>query len=272
MKLELLKMQGAGNDYLFYDAIKNLPPKNPRRLARVLSQRHKGLGADGLVLMLPSDKADARMQMFNADGSEGKMCGNAIRCMGKYLFQTVKDVDILRIETAASVKTLYRHKKGDAVLVNMGKATPIVTKNTGVPCFLRLGGLLAYPISVGNPHLVCFGETENRGLLLTLAEVGKTLSFFPEGVNVEIAKVIAKNQVKVRVFERGSGETLSCGTGAVAVAAVGIKLGILTSSAPISLCFPGGDLVTKIDNSGDFWLGGDTQLVYKGVFDIEDCL
>lgn len=272
MKLELLKMQGAGNDYLFYDATKNLPPKNPRKLARLLSQRHKGPGADGLVLMLPSDKADARMQMFNADGSEGKMCGNAIRCMGKYLFEKDQEKDTLHIETAASVKTLYRHKKGDAVLVNMGKAIPVTTKNAGVPCFLRLGGLLAYPILVGNPHLVCFGETEDFGKLSTLAEVGKSLSFFPEGVNVEIAKAVAKNQAQVRVFERGSGETLSCGTGAVAVSAVGMRLGIFTSTAPVSLHFPGGNLATKKDGNEDFWLGGETQFVYKGVFEIEDCV
>lgn len=270
MTLDLIKMQGAGNDYLFFDGRTNIPPRNPRALARRLSSRQAGIGADGLVLMLPSEVADAKMQMFNADGSEGKMCGNAIRCMGDYLFKKENEKNILHIETLSGIKTLYRHKGADCVLVNMGKATLGTTKRAGVPFFLRLGGMLAYPVSVGNPHLVCFGKEGDFELLENLFLAANRLACFPLGVNVEMAIPKDGATAEVRVIERGSGETLSCGTGAVAVAAMGMGLGYFPSAKPVALEFKGGHLIVKQDKTGDFWLTGDTKAVYEGRFEIED--
>lgn len=270
MTLDLIKMQGAGNDYLFFDGFLKTLPKNPRALARRISPRQNGIGADGLVLMLPSAVADAKMLMFNSDGSEGKMCGNAIRCMGNYLFQKQEEKNILQIETLSGIKTLYRHKGENCVLVNMGKAVLGATKRAGVPFFLRLGGVLAYPVSVGNPHLVCFGKEGDFELLERLFLVANRLACFPLGVNVEMAIQKDETTAQVRVIERGSGETLSCGTGAVAVAAVGMGLGYFSPQKPIALQFKGGHLIVKQDKTGDFWLTGDTKTVYEGRFEIED--
>ena len=269
MTITVMKMQGAGNDYLFWEGVS--APPHPRRLAKVLSSRQYGIGADGLVLILPSPIADAKMVMFNSDGSEGAMCGNAIRCIGKYLFARDTSKQSLQIETKRGIKTLIKDPHTEDVWVNMGKVMPIVSPKNGVPFWLRQKGCVGYPVSVGNPHLVFFEATPS----LSPARISKTAERIPcfyQGVNIEVATVESPTIAKVSVWERGSGETLSCGTGATAVTAVGMALGILKKDATISLCFKGGELRVKKDEKNHFWLGGETRFIYRGDMEIEDSL
>lgn len=218
MQLRFTKMQGIGNDYVYVWG--TVPPvQDIQRLARVVSHRRFGVGGDGLILILPSEKADFQMRIFNADGSEAMMCGNASRCIGKYLYERgLTDKTEIRLETLSGVKTLHLH-------VSPQRQVDAVTVDMGVPTFIRRVELGAgYPfgegiaLSMGNPHLVIFVDDAES---VNLPGVGPLLEhhpLFPHRVNVEFAQITGDAEIRMRVWERGSGITQACGTGACATA------------------------------------------------------
>ncbi len=286
MKLHFTKMQGCGNDYVYIDCLTGTTPggvlRTPESLAVRLSDRHFGVGGDGLVLMLPSAVADARMRMFNLDGSEGRMCGNAIRCVAKYLY----DHDIVRrptmtIETLSGIKELSLTTKGDTVLsvtVNMGRAALAPEK---IPVRLPGDRVVQRPVSVnghtylltcvsmGNPHAVLFCDDLDTLPLASLGPSFENHPLFPERVNTEFVKLIGRNQLQMRVWERGSGETLACGTGACAAAVAAVLGGYCDRGADIRLTLRGGELVVRYTEEAVTMTGG-CQTVFEGTIDLDD--
>lgn len=271
MKIPFTKMHGLGNDYIYIDCfrtpIDTLP--DPAKLAARLSPRRTSVGADGLVLILPSEVADARMRMFNADGSEGMMCGNAIRCVGKYLYERgllSPDVREITVETASGIKSLslsMRDGRVDAVSVDMGVAE--VSEEIAVETAGKHYHMI--PVSVGNPHWVCFVDdlcevdAESEGARLSSAVEG--------GVNVEFVEHIDGNTLRMRVYERGSGVTLACGTGACASVAAAVSHGVCPVNTPVTVLLDGGALTVILGEDGTLLMIGGAEFVYDGVWDGE---
>ena len=259
MGLKFTKMHGCGNDYIYFNCFET-PVEDPEELSVRISDRHFGVGGDGIVLICPSDKADAKMRMFNIDGSEGKMCGNAIRCVGKYLYDNgIKRCNPLTIDTLSGIKTLNLNigadGKVDSVRVDMGKA---ILKPEEIPVKLDGETAVARPVtingkeykitcvSMGNPHCVVFTDTDVSEL--PLEEIGPKFEFdplFPERVNTEFINVVDKNTLKMRVWERGSGETLACGTGACASVVAACLNGFCEKDTDITVRLVGGELVIR---------------------------
>ena len=259
MGLKFTKMHGCGNDYIYFNCFET-PVEDPEELSVRISDRHFGIGGDGIVLICPSDKADAKMRMFNIDGSEGKMCGNAIRCVGKYLYDNgIKRCNPLTIDTLSGIKTLNLNigadGKVDSVRVDMGKA---ILKPEEIPVKLDGETAVARPVtidgkeykitcvSMGNPHCVVFTDTDVSEL--PLEKIGPKFEFdslFPERVNTEFINVIDKNTLKMRVWERGSGETLACGTGACASVVAACLNGFCEKDTDITVRLVGGELVIR---------------------------
>lgn len=262
--LHFTKMEGLGNDYVYLNCLKHTPDNLPD-LAKRLSDRHFGVGADGLICICPSPIADVRMRMFNADGSEGEMCGNGIRCVGKYVYDKglIPKAE-LTVETKAGIKRLWLTVKSGAVAaatVDMGK--PCVS-----PCstiIVKGKGYTVYPVSVGNPHAVLFlPEIENLDFN-TLGPQIECHPMFPNRTNVEFVKCIDRTHLTMRVWERGSGETLACGTGATAVLAAAATLGLCEREALIRL--RGGELSLRWDTKDDhIYLTGPARTVFEGEF------
>ena len=230
MKLKFTKMQGCGNDYIYFNCFEQ-DVVAPESLSVYLSDRHFGVGGDGVVLICPSQVADAKMRMFNLDGSEGKMCGNAIRCVGKYLYEHgIAPKQELTIETLSGIKKLRLYVENgvvDSVTVDMGPAELDPKK---IPVALEGDVIIDHPVqiggreeritcvSMGNPHCVVFRDNLDT---LDIDKVGPEFEYdplFPERVNTEFVTVVGENTIKMRVWERGSGETWACGTGACAIA------------------------------------------------------
>ena len=238
MKLEFIKMHGCGNDYIYVDCMKKKVEFNEEEVSKKLSNRHFGVGGDGLVLILPSQKADAYMKMFNADGTQGKMCGNAIRCVAKHVYETgyVKK-NSLKIDTLSGIKTLkldVEQNKVVAVEVNMGQpnfessSMPLKTQEKEVVLKeIEVNGLkyAVTCVSMGNPHCVVFVEDVFKLDVNQLGEEFEKNELFKEEVNVEFVKIKSGREVEMRVFERGSKETLACGTGACAVVSAMVRNG-----------------------------------------------
>ena len=259
MGLKFTKMYGCGNDYIYFNCFET-PVEHPEELSVRISDRHFGVGGDGIVLICPSDKADAKMRMFNIDGSEGKMCGNAIRCVGKYLYDNgIKRRNPLTIDTLSGIKTLRLNigadGKVDSVQVDMGKA---ILKPEEIPVKLDGETVVARPVtidgkdyqitcvSMGNPHCVVFTDTDVAEL--PLEKIGPKFEFdplFPERVNTEFINVIDKNTLKMRVWERGSGETLACGTGACASVVAACLNGFCKKNTDVTVRLVGGELVIR---------------------------
>ena len=254
MLRKFVKMEGAGNDYIYFDCLRE-PLASPENLAVRLSDRHRGIGGDGIVLICPSGRADAKMRMFNADGSEGKMCGNAIRCVGKYLFESgAVPKSEMEIETLSGIKRLWLFPEGGTVRrvrVDMGKAEFAAAK---IPVNLPSAQIIDYPlrlagmqrritcVSMGNPHCVVFEDPDG----IELDAVGplfENASVFPQRVNTEFVQKTGERSLKMRVWERGSGETLACGTGACAAAAASVAIGMFPRGEDITVRLPGGELV-----------------------------
>ena len=248
--MRFTKMQGLGNDYLYvYGPV----PEDAAQLSRRLSDRHFGPGADGLIFMGPSTRADFSMRIFNADGSEAEMCGNGIRCVGKYLYDhgyTRKRV--LVIETRAGLRQLTLHGEADkitGVSVEMGtaKTTP---------------GSAGDLVNLGNPHLVRF--VPDVGAVDITAEGPKLEHSVPGGVNVEFVQLLAPKRLRMRVWERGSGVTLACGTGACASAAAAVSRGFCPADTPIELVLDGGSLFITVRADGSIQMEGPAETVYEG--------
>lgn len=256
-KLKFTKMHGCGNDYIYFNCFEqNI--ENPEALSIKLSDRHFSIGGDGVVLICPSDKADARMRMFNADGSEGKMCGNATRCIGKYVYEHgIAKKPIVTLETLSGIKTLHLTVENDivtAVCVDMGAPilapAEIPVKLEGDRAVNVLHQLAGEQrrftcVSMGNPHCVIFTEGVDGLELERIGPAYENDSLFPQRVNTEFAEVIDDHTLKMRVWERGSGETLACGTGACATAVAAVLCGHCKQNEDIKMLLRGGELTIK---------------------------
>ena len=271
--MKFTKMHGAGNDYIYFDCLEG-EPADPSSLAVRLSDRHKGIGGDGIVLIAKSGAADAKMRMFNADGSEGKMCGNAIRCVGKYLYDhgIVKKTEIT-VETLSGIKTLTLFPENGKIArarVDMGPASFVPSE---IPVLLDGDSVIGRTVSVaggeheitcvsmGNPHCVVFEDPDAADL----GRIGPRFEndpLFPERINTEFVKVVGKNTVKMRVWERGSGETMACGTGACAVAAACVALGVCGRGEDIRVILRGGELTIRVEDT--VLMTGPAEEVFTG--------
>ncbi|MGN1345735.1 MAG: carbamoyl-phosphate synthase large subunit, partial [Eubacteriales bacterium] len=275
-KIHFYKMEACGNDYIYVDCAEQTVD-SPEFLSVVLSDRHYGIGSDGLVLIHPSNTADARMQMFNTDGSEGMMCGNAIRCVGKYLHD-VKGIQkkSLTIETASGTKSLRLMTKDNQVVqaeVAMGRAElapeaiPVtLTGDKIVNRTAEIGGenYRITCVSMGNPHCVVFCEETGT---LNLAEIGPLFEespLFPNRVNAEFVRVIDENTLKMRVWERGTGETFACGTGACAAVVAAAENGFCRRGETVRVMLPGGDLYIRYAPDGTVYMRGNAEAIYEG--------
>lgn len=282
MKVNFTKMHGCGNDYIYFDYIYgNTKLSNLSKLATKLSDRHFGIGADGIVLMLPSRKADFKMQMFNSDGSEGAMCGNAIRCIGKYVYEKKYALtDNISVETLSGVKYLKLKTKGGKVLeieVDMGKAIldtksiPLSTEKKefiGEPLDIGEKTFNATCVSMGNPHCVVFVENTD---ILNLSDLGPKFEnnkLFPNRTNTEFVKIDGKNKLIMRVWERGSGETLACGTGACASVVASVLNGLCEYDKQVTVSLKGGKLKIKYSKDGTVTMTGPAETIFNGEIDI----
>ena len=260
MLLEFTKMQGVGNDYIYIDA-RQQKLENPGQLARQLSDRHFGIGSDGLVLILAgANSADVTMAMYNADGSEGMMCGNAIRCVAQWLFERNEmQNNVVRVATKSGLKTV-RRMRDNYYSVNMGVATVGTANLAGIHVLTT--------VSIGNPHVVWFPKFEIKNY--NIERLGKRIEhskIFPNGTNVEFVRVIGENLLEMRVWERGSGETLGCGTGACAAAVASVARGFCNREKLIRVQLPGGELVVDCA-SDNVRLLGPAETVFQGVIKI----
>ncbi|HOJ78772.1 MAG TPA: diaminopimelate epimerase [Bacillota bacterium] len=272
--MKFTKMHGLGNDYVYIDCFHEVVD-NPQRLAVKMSDRHFGVGSDGLVLIEPSEVADAKMRMFNADGSEAEMCGNAIRCVGKYFYENHQRKTTLKIETLAGIKELSLKVADNqviAVTVNMG--APIL-ENAAIPVAVTGEQLINYPIevnnhcyqftavSMGNPHCVIFVPEITDAMVLGDGPLLEKHPLFPKRTNVEFVKLNDDASLTMRVWERGSGETLACGTGACAVTVAAILNNYIQDSATIHL--QGGDLEISWQQPGQpVYMTGSATTVFSG--------
>lgn len=273
------KMQGIGNDYIYFNCIGN-PIVNPEGLAVRLSDRHFGVGADGVILICDSEVADVKMRMFNADGSEGKMCGNGIRCVAKYCYDNaIVNKKQMTIETLSGIKNVEIHTQNGVaklITVDMGKAElapkKVPVKLDGksvVDRAIEIGGkeYNVTCVSMGNPHAVVFVKNVESLNVEKLGKAFEESELFPDGVNVEFVKVIDKHTLKMRVCERGSGETWACGTGACAVAVAAVLNGYCNKDEDICVKLLGGDLVVKYTDDAVYMTGGAVK-VYDGEVEV----
>ena len=274
--MRFTKMHGAGNDYVYVNCFEETVPADLAALAREVSDRHFGVGGDGLILIQPSDEADARMRMFNADGSEAQMCGNGIRCVAKYVYDHgICRQDRLRIETGAGVLSLdVETVDGEVarVRVDMGEpvleAEKIPTTLPGSPVVnadLMIGErrFSVTCVSMGNPHCVIFVDDANDDLVLGCGPAIEVDSHFPERVNVEFVRIASRGEVHQRTWERGSGETWACGTGASAVCVAGVLTG--RTDRLIQNHLRGGDLHLHWNESDNHvYMTGPAEEVFVG--------
>jgi len=265
-KLPFTKMHSCGNDYIFFRG-ENID--NPGNLAIQLTDRNKSIGGDGIVLVLESEKADARMRMFNSDGSEGLMCGSSIRCMAKFLF----DHDIckktkMKIETASGVKDVsyeFGTARADMGLPILSPAKiPVnLTGDAIVARKVNVGGINfeITCLSMGNPHAIVFQELSNFDAIAPLFEKS---DLFPQGINLGVADMKSRDHIEMRVWERGTGETLASGTGAYAAAVAAVLLGYADCDQDITVVQQGGCLTIRYTDHAVF-LTGDVATAYEGV-------
>lgn len=279
--MRFTKMHGAGNDYVYVDCFRQSMPPDPAALARRLADRHFGVGGDGLILICPSDRADARMRMFNADGSEAEMCGNGIRCVAKYVHDHgICRKPVLEIETGAGVKRLELELSGGRVgrvRVDMGQPilhpadvpttlppSPNAPGGAAVDAELVVGdrALRATCVSMGNPHCVLFVERPSDDWVLGLGPIIERDRHFPRRVNVEFVQCVSPREVHARVWERGSGETLACGTGACAIGVAGALAG--RTERRLTVHLPGGTLEVDWADDNHVYLTGPAVEVFSG--------
>jgi len=276
--MRFTKMHGAGNDYVYVDCFQEPMPDDPAELARKVSDRHFGIGGDGLILICPSEIADARMRMFNADGSESEMCGNGVRCVAKYVHDHgIACKNTLQIETGRGVLAIeleIANQKVRRARVDMGE--PILDParipttlpgNPNAPLDLGDCRLSVTCVSMGNPHCVTFVEELNDHWVLSVGPRIETDSHFPRRVNAEFVQVLSPSEARMRVWERGSGETLACGTGACAVCVAGALTGRTGRNVRVHL--PGGDLEIHWAQDNHVYLTGPAVEVFSGEWRVQ---
>ena len=258
--MRFTKMQGLGNDFLL---IRGQVPADVRPQAAALCDRHFGVGADGVIYVSPSQIADCRMSIFNADGSEAKMCGNGIRCVGKYLYDKgITRKTELTVETLSGVRTLRLHAaKGlvQTVTVDMGPAV-LKRENVYYPAGIGFGAL----VSVGNPHLVFFTEAVEDVPLYLWGPRIEADERFAGGVNAEFVQVLSPAALRMRVWERGCGVTMACGTGACASVFAAVKKGLFPINQPIEAVLDGGSLFVTVDEGNGLCMEGPAVTVFEG--------
>ncbi|MEA3464520.1 MAG: diaminopimelate epimerase [Thermodesulfobacteriota bacterium] len=274
--MKFVKMHGAGNDYVYVDCFSQRVV-DPASLAKQVSERHFGIGSDGLILILPSDCADARMRIFNADGSEAEMCGNGVRCVAKYVYDyAIAPRKLLRIETQSGVLTLQLFTdttdKVDSVRVDMGppRLTRAQIPMQGDDDSQALDVALTVEertfqvscLSMGNPHCVVFVDDLDSFPVHYWGPLIEKHPWFPRRINVEFVQVLSPSEVRQRTWERGAGETLACGTGAAAVTVAGFLAG--HTGRKITNHLLGGDLGMEYDESGTIYMTGPATQVFVG--------
>ena len=278
--IRFTKMQGIGNDYIYVNGFREKVP-DPAAFSRFISDRHLGCGSDGLILILPSQKADFQMRMFNADGSEGLMCGNGVRCVAKYVHDYgLTDKTSITLETKGGIKSLEMSLGADgkveAVRVDMGKVhldSASVPVRTSLPEFIHqpviVNGETVYLtcVSMGNPHAVTFVEDP---MALDLEKIGPGYEhhpLFPHRVNTEFVRVLDPHTLQMRVWERGSGETMACGTGACASVVAATLLGYCPKDEEITVHLRGGDLTIHYQPDGTVFMTGPAVTIFDGEID-----
>ena len=272
--MRFTKMHGLGNDFIVVDAIHNAIA-DPAELARRICQRRFAIGADGLILIGESDRADATMRIYNSDGSEAEMCGNGIRCVAKFLYDNgiCKKTD-MSIDTLAGVKPIRLAVDGDAAVaatVDMGAPEfdpariPVTSDANRVRVQLGSRDVEFFCVSMGNPHAVTFDYFPDRDDFLRYGPEMEKHPLFPTKVNVEFCRLDGPNEATVKVWERGAGPTLACGTGSCATLAAGVELGLLNRSADIHL--PGGTLHNEWRDDGHIYMTGPAESSGIGEFE-----
>jgi diaminopimelate epimerase len=280
--IEFTKMHGAGNDYVYINGFNKNLPEDLEKLAIEISHRRFGVGGDGMILILPSDKADARMRMFNADGSESEMCGNGIRCVAKYVYDHgIAKKERMRIETGAGVLALelaVRDGLAEQITVDMGEprleAAQIPTtlasdhnRAINVPLDVKGHRLFATCVSMGNPHCVFFVPELTDELVLGIGPLIERDDRFPKRTNVEFVEVLSRGEVRQRTWERGSGETWACGTGASAVCVAGVLTGHTDRLIYNNLL--GGQLILNWDEkTNHVFMTGPAKEVFTGQWQV----
>ena len=279
--LKFTKMHGLGNDYIYInDMVEHV--EDPSALAVKLSDRHFSIGGDGVILICESDVADAKMRMFNADGSEGMMCGNGVRCVGKYVYDNLlldKSRDTITIETLSGIKTLKItavNGKAELLEVDMGKAElkaeniPVIYEGADTviaqPLVVDGKEYIVTCVSMGNPHCVTFVDDVDS---LDLEKIGphfENHSAFPQRINTEFVKVIDSNTLQMRVWERGSGETWACGTGACATVVAAVENGYCKKGEDVTVHLRGGDLIINYTDERVLMTGPATK-VFDGTIE-----
>ena len=280
MKLSFTKMHGCGNNYIYINCFEQ-KVTDPEKLSVALSEPHFGIGGDGIILISPSDKADAQMRIFNADGSEGKMCGNGIRCVGKYLYDNgmTDGRTTITIDTLSGVKTLeltVKDGKMQSARVDMGAA---ILAPREIPVDMDGENVISAPIvvdekvyhmtcvSMGNPHCVIFGKDPDTIDLEKIGPHFEHFEKFPERINTEFIEVLDNHTLKMRVWERGSGETMACGTGACASAVAACLNGYCKKGEDITVKLRGGDLVIHYTDDG-VQMTGSADTVFTGIVEV----
>ena len=279
IEIPFAKMHGAGNDYIYINCLESAPD-NLEELARRVSDRHFGIGSDGLVAIFPSKNADFRMRMFNADGSEAEMCGNASRCIGKYVYEKhLTDKKEITLETLAGIRRLALHTdaegKVESVTVDMGapelrpKLVPAVSasEESMVSEPVAVGDIhyKITAVSMGNPHAVVFTDRISDRQVLEEGPRLECAEIFPAKANIEFARIVSPSEIEMRVWERGTGETLACGTGACATAVAAVLNGLTGRNVDVRLI--GGALHIDWDEeSGHVFMTGPAEFIAEGNF------
>ena len=277
--MQFTKMHGISNDYVYFNCLKE-EVDNPQEAAILLSDRHTGIGSDGIVLIMPSDTCDFRMRMFNADGSEAEMCGNAVRCIGKYVYDKGLTCEKeITLETLAGVKRLQLYvndQKVESVTVDMGEPE---LRAELIPTTLIGGSIVDFPVgiggqtykitcvSMGNPHAVVFMEEIDRLDLPKIGPLFENHTLFPKRTNTEFVEVINRNLFRMRVWERGAGETMACGTGACAAVVAATMNDLCDGKATVRL--KGGDLQIEWNRANNrVYMTGSATTVFEGEINI----
>ena len=274
--MKFTKMHGAGNDYIYINCFEETV-KNPEKLAIKVSDRHFGIGSDGLILISPSDKADFKMNIYNADGSEGMMCGNGIRCVSKYVYDNgMTDKDEISVETRSGIKLIKMNVENGKVVsarVNMGEpileAEKIPTKFDGKNVIRQKLTIdeKEYEVtcvSMGNPHCIVYVDDVKDIDLEKIGPKFENNEMFPERINTEFVHVVSDTELDMRVWERGSGETFACGTGSCAVTVASVLCGYCKRNTEIKINLLGGTLTDIWTDGGDVYMTGPAATVCTG--------